>query len=74
MDGLWARPYFASFNPETGDFGKPFLLPQFDPEFYDTFTYTYNLPELKTTPVSNGKELQQAVTQPAIPAKLQSIK
>lgn len=74
MDGLWARPYFASFNPETGDFGKPFLLPQFDPEFYDTFTYTYNLPELITTPVSNGKELQQAVTQPAIPAKLQSIK
>lgn len=24
LDGLWARPFFASFNPETGKAGKPF--------------------------------------------------
>ena len=28
LDGLWARPYFAAFDPETGEAGKPFLLPQ----------------------------------------------
>ncbi|WP_294629203.1 cytochrome C biosynthesis protein [uncultured Bacteroides sp.] len=53
LDGLWARPYFAAFDPETGRFGKPFLLPQQDPVFYDTFTYTYNLPELIKSPIKN---------------------
>lgn len=61
LDGLWARPFFASFNPETGKAGKPFLLPQKDPSFYDTFTKTYNLPELIKEPVSNGNELIKAI-------------
>lgn len=51
LDGLWARPFFASFDPQTGKVGKPFLLPQKDPRFYDTFTKTYNLPELIQEPV-----------------------
>lgn len=62
LDGLWARPFFASFNPETGKAGKPFLLPQKNPRFYDTFTKTYNLPELIKEPVRNGKALIEAIS------------
>ena len=68
MDGLWARPYFASFNPETGETGKPFLLPQEDPLFYDNYTYTYNRPELIKEPVKNGKEFERIIPQKAIQA------
>ena len=57
LDGLWARPHFAYFDSETGRAGKPFLLPQKDPLFYDTYTKTYNLPELTTSPVTIGKEI-----------------
>ncbi|MDR1368712.1 MAG: cytochrome C biosynthesis protein [Dysgonamonadaceae bacterium] len=60
LDGLWARPYFACFDSETGKAGKPFLLPQKDPLFYDTFTKTYNLPELITSPVTIGKDIISA--------------
>lgn len=69
MDGLWARPYFAFFNPETGETGKPFLLPQEDPLFYDSYTYTYNRPELIKEPVKNGKEFEQIIPQKAIQAQ-----
>lgn len=57
LDGLWARPFFASFDPKTGKAGKPFLLPQKDPHFYDTFTKTFNLPELMKEPVRKEKEI-----------------
>ncbi len=63
-DGLWACPYFAAFDPETGKAGKPFLLPQKDPCFYDSFTYTFNLPELIKEPVKNGKQLVKTIVQP----------
>lgn len=68
MDGLWARPYIASFNPETGETGKAFLLPQKDPMFYDNYTYTYNRPELIKTAVKNGKEFEKIIPQAAIPS------
>lgn len=61
LDGLWARPFFAAFNPETGKAGKPFVLPQKNPHFYDTFTKTYNLPELIKEPVRNGKDMVEAI-------------
>ncbi len=44
-DGLCARPYLSYFDAE-GKAHKPILLPQKDPEFYDTFIMTYNVPEL----------------------------
>ncbi|GBU08023.1 cytochrome c biosynthesis protein [Bacteroidales bacterium] len=53
LDGLWARPFIAHFDKKTGLAGKPFILPQKDPYFYDNFTKTYNLPELITRPVKN---------------------
>ena len=57
LDGLWARPHFAHFDSETGKASKPFILPQKDPLFYDTYTKTYNLPELITSPVTIGKDI-----------------
>lgn len=44
-DGLCARPYFCHVD-ENGDCSKPFVMPQRDPAFYDTFIKTYNVPEL----------------------------
>jgi hypothetical protein len=50
IDGLFTRPYFAYFD-RNGKAYKPFLLPQKDPRFYDTFLKTYNVPELVTSAV-----------------------
>lgn len=61
MDGLWAHPYLSAFDPETGRAGKPFLLPQESPDFYEVFTYTFNLPELITEPIRNGIQLIKPV-------------
>lgn len=58
-DGLWAHPYIASFDPQTGRAGKPFVLPQRDPDFYLDFTQTFNLPELLTAPVKNEDLLRK---------------
>ena len=74
MDGLWARPYIAAFNPETGETGKAFLLPQKDPMFYDNYTYTYNRPELIKTAVKNGKEFEKIIQQAAIPSTPKKIR
>jgi len=45
MDGLFTRPYF-SYLDENGKASKPFVLPQKDPEFYNSFIQNYNIPEL----------------------------
>lgn len=57
IDGLWARPYIAHFDPVTGKASKPFLLPQKSPDFYDGFTRTFNIPELITSPVTAGNAI-----------------
>ena len=60
-NGLLARPYICYIGPD-GKEGKPFVMPQKDPLFYDTFLKTYNLPELITGPVTIAqKELVRAV-------------
>lgn len=64
IDGLWARPYFAHFDTAAGRFSKPFLLPQKDPNFYEGFLFTYNLPELIKEPVKNGKRFLEALEMP----------
>jgi dipeptidyl aminopeptidase/acylaminoacyl peptidase len=48
--GLFTRCYF-SFVDETGKAHKPLILPQSDPEFYDSFLKTFSVPELITGPV-----------------------
>lgn len=52
IDGLWASPFIAAFDPKTGKSGKPFVLPQKNPDFYQTLTQTFNLPELIVSPVT----------------------
>ena len=49
-DGLYSNPYIAFIGPD-GKPAKPFLLPQKDPSFYDTFLFSYNVPELVKTKV-----------------------
>jgi len=46
-DGRTARPYFTYIN-ENGESAKPFILPQKDPEYYDRFEKTFNIPEFST--------------------------
>ncbi len=59
-DGLRARPYF-SYVDEEGKAYKPFLLPQKDPAFYDTFMKNYNVPELVSEPVrAKSRDLTRA--------------
>jgi hypothetical protein len=59
-DGLSARPYMAWFG-ENGTVGKPFVLPQKDPMFYDGYLKTYNLPEFAESEVSfSPRQLRNA--------------
>lgn len=64
IDGLWACPHIAPFDPVTGKAGKAFPLPQEDPRYYDLFTQSFNIPELITAPVGDVKLLQQAARRP----------
>ncbi len=49
--GVFGRLYFAHVDP-SGQVAKPFLLPQKDPEFYDTNLRNFNAPEFATKAVS----------------------
>ena len=50
-DGAFTRPYFAAFDPETGKFAAPFILPpRFKGDHEERF-YSYNVPEFSTGPV-----------------------
>lgn len=50
LDGLFARPFFSYFDVN-GEFFKPFVLPQADPAFYESYLKTYNRPELILGPI-----------------------
>ena len=50
MDGLFARPHF-SYIDSLGIASKPFVLPQEDPEFYETYLQTFNVPEFTMEPI-----------------------
>jgi hypothetical protein len=52
-DGVFAKPYFSYFDA-AGHAHKPFVLPQRDPDFYESFLKTYNVPELVSQPVPFG--------------------
>lgn len=52
-DGLTARPYFAYFGID-GQTGKPFVLPQKDPDLYRRMIKTFNRPEFMTGRVKAG--------------------
>ena len=50
MDRLYTRPYIAAID-ENGHAGKPFLLPQKNPDTYSESLYSYNLPEFIDAPI-----------------------
>jgi len=52
-DGLTARPYFAYFGPD-GQMGRPFVLPQKDPDLYRRMIKTFNRPEFMTGRIKAG--------------------
>ena len=59
--GLLTRCYI-SYVDETARTRKPFLLPQSDPEFYESSLKMVSLPELVTAPVTASRAtLQRAV-------------
>jgi hypothetical protein len=59
--GLFTRTYI-SYADKSGKVHKPFVLPQKDPAFYDSFIKTYSVPELITGPVDVGnREIAEAV-------------
>jgi hypothetical protein len=62
----WLRlgPYFSHID-RNGRASEPFVLPQEDPEFYDTFLYAYNVPELISGPVKvDPRRLVEAIRSP----------
>ncbi|MBD5325089.1 MAG: cytochrome C biosynthesis protein [Bacteroides sp.] len=62
LDGLWARPFIAAFDPQTGRATKPLAVPQKSPDFYRAFTKTFNIPELIANPADpNASALLNAI-------------
>jgi len=56
---------------KNGEFQKAFLLPQRDPEFYDSFFYSYNIPELVNKAIRvNPRKWATIATHPAKQAKM----
>ena len=49
-DGMFARIYLSHVD-EAGRAGKPLVIPQEDPTYYDSLIKTYNVPELVRGPV-----------------------
>ena len=60
MDGLYTRPFMVHIDAE-GNASKPFVLPQESPEFYDTFMYSFNIPEFVSAKVKiSSNEVAEA--------------
>lgn len=55
-DGIFTKVYF-SYIDKHGKVYKPFVLPQKDPYFYDTFVQAYNIPELIQASVRGSRSL-----------------
>lgn len=50
-DGRYTRLYFAHYNPETGMFDKPFMLPQRNASHNSLRLKSYNIPEFVLGPM-----------------------
>ncbi|MBW6501623.1 MAG: hypothetical protein K0B05_09545 [Bacteroidales bacterium] len=53
MDGLFMNIYFA-FIDKNGNARKPFLLPQKDPDFHDSFLFSFNVPEFAVNKIGTN--------------------
>jgi hypothetical protein len=59
--GIFTRLYLSHVDSE-GNAHKPFLLPQRDPAFYDSFIKCYNVPEFAIAPVRfSERQLLKAI-------------
>jgi hypothetical protein len=69
--GVFTRSYF-SYIDKSGKVHKPILMPQKDPEFYDSYLYTFSVPELIAEPVKvTGEKLGKVVrSSVAIPIEM----
>ncbi|MGL4852685.1 MAG: hypothetical protein ACRC3Z_08590 [Phocaeicola sp.] len=67
LDGLYTHPYIAYIGKD-GTVGKPFVLPQKNPRFYNEFMASFNIPEFIT-----GK-VKQSGRSIALKAKEESLK
>ncbi len=68
-DGLTARPYI-SYIGENGVSDKPFILPQENPEFYQRFLKSFNIPEFSTVKIDwNPGDIRKLAKTVAMPAK-----
>ncbi len=54
-DGLFTRPYLV-YVDERGRCGKPFLLPQASPDYYERSLFAFNVPDFIRTPVIVWRE------------------
>jgi hypothetical protein len=71
-DSLCSRLYF-SYVDTLGNAYKPFIMPQKNPAFYDTYIMNYNVPELIDGPVKVGHwNLIQAAHKEPIRVKFDS--
>ncbi|MFB0554983.1 MAG: TolB family protein [Phycisphaerae bacterium] len=71
QDGICTHPYFSYFD-SNGNFSKPFLLPQKDPEYHQSRVIVYNIPEFVNGPVKirPQKFIKTAWSKEIIKAKL----
>jgi hypothetical protein len=68
IDGLCTRPFFTHID-QNGKFSKPFVMPQKDPLFYQSFKNNYNVPELVNGAVTiNKSELLKVAREKSIPS------
>lgn len=68
-DGLTTRPYMAYID-KNGKSGKPFIIPRKDPEFYDNFIKSFNVPEFSNVKIAmNPGKIRDAVKSEAVQAK-----
>jgi hypothetical protein len=69
-DGQFTRLYF-SYIDSLGNTSKPFILPQEDPLFYETYLEIYNVPELSKEPIKvNPRVLAEAAFSKPLIAEL----
>lgn len=65
MDGLYTRP-FITYVDENGSFSKPLMVPQKDPDFYETSLRSFNVPEFVKGKVrSDGRSMLKTIGSPA---------
>ncbi len=68
-DGRTTRPFLAYFG-SWNNTGKPFILPQEDPEYYDNLMESFNIPEFVTGRIPLGpRDFAKATKHELLPAK-----